>query len=338
MLKYTGPPLARIITASLSLAATGLINTPSVAPVEMSWGSDRKDFQSKSSVLDENNSKGEVVEASLASKREGEPKIGVLADNGFRPEKNGFGFDNYGAKVGSGKAANLTKTEMRKLFGDGVCIRGRARGCKLTLQANRWMRRTNAGLDDGHCYGFAVASLLMWKKRDLNPISFGSKQVSSLKIEGNIPLQRQLAYSSASEDSVKVAAGRIKGTPSEILGKLIQVLKPDAPEVYSLGFYKRDHTDGHEVTPYAVKYAGHGKYEVLIYDSNYNKETRVMKFDLARNAWSYDAAVNPDYEPEMYEGGASDKTLSLDPASPSTQLSPAPFALDWVKRTGGRQG
>ncbi|MGG7569020.1 hypothetical protein [Streptomyces sirii] len=257
-----------------------------------------------------------------------EPKIGIVADSGFRPKENGFSFDNYGAMVGGKSAANLSKVEMRKLFGNGVCRGGRAHACRLTPQAYKWMGEINKGLDGGHCYGFSVTSLLMWKGRRLKSASFGSKKVSSLKIEGNVALQRQLAYSSASEDSTKVAAGRITGTPNAILDKLIAVLKPSAPEAYSLGFFKRDYADGHEVTPYAVKHNGGGRYDVLIYDNNYNRQTRVMKFNRTKNSWSYNARINPDAKSELYEGGASDKTLSLDPASPSVQQSRAPFAVD----------
>jgi hypothetical protein len=43
----------------------------------------------------------------------------VVADNGFRPDPNGFSFDNYGNDSGY---ANLSPAEMQKLFGPGVCV------------------------------------------------------------------------------------------------------------------------------------------------------------------------------------------------------------------------
>src|SRR5579872_841785 len=44
----------------------------------------------------------------------------VLADVGFRPDGNGFGFANYG---GDPKVTNLTPADMRRLFGDAACAR-----------------------------------------------------------------------------------------------------------------------------------------------------------------------------------------------------------------------
>ncbi|MFE1777142.1 hypothetical protein [Streptomyces sp. NPDC059008] len=329
MLKSKSTRLVGLAAAFLVLVATGLIAAVPTAAIEGTGVPVGQDSQAGIRVTGES-VKRKTFGVEAMSNPEAEPKTGILADSGFRPQKNGFSFDNYGAMVGGKNAANLSKVEMRKLFGNGVCRGGRARGCRLTRQAHKWMNEINKGLDGGHCYGFSVTSLLMWKGRRLKSASFGSEKVSSLKIEGNIPLQRQLAYSSASEDSTKVAAGRITGTPNAILDKLIAVLKPSAPEAYSLGFFKRDYTGGHEVTPYAVKYNGGGKYDVLIYDNNYNRQTRVMKFNRTKNSWSYNARISPEAEVELYEGDASDKTLSLDPASPSVQQSRAPFAVDGV--------
>lgn len=42
----------------------------------------------------------------------------VVADNGFRPNPNGFSFENYGNDAGY---RNLTSSEMQRLFGPGVC-------------------------------------------------------------------------------------------------------------------------------------------------------------------------------------------------------------------------
>ena len=57
----------------------------------------------------------------------------TVADNGFRPDPNGFSFENYGNDSGY---ANLGPAEMQKLFGPGVCVNTQ-NGCTLTPPAQR---------------------------------------------------------------------------------------------------------------------------------------------------------------------------------------------------------
>src|SRR5215475_4440089 len=49
--------------------------------------------------------------------------IGTIADVGFRPSPNGFTFQNYGDTLSDGSVpTNLTVTDVRSMFGDGVCV------------------------------------------------------------------------------------------------------------------------------------------------------------------------------------------------------------------------
>ncbi|WP_159425759.1 hypothetical protein [Streptomyces noursei] len=265
--------------------------------------------------------KSKKIESGLAFKSD----AGVVADDGFRPERDGFGFANYGSEATPGEeAAGLSEVEMRKMFGDGVCVGGRTDECTLTPQAADWMKENNEYMKGGHCYGFSVASLLMWKKEHLHSNSFGADKVPELRVEGNLPLQHQLAYSWSSFSLAKVQSGRIAGPPNQILDKLIEVLKPEDPEGYTLSFYKQDGSVGHAVTPYAVKDKGNGEYDVLIYDNNHPGEEQVMNFDRSRNTWSY-----ADLD---WGGGEGGPPVLLDPASPSVQQSPAPFDVDSVSQ------
>jgi len=82
-----------------------------------------------------------------------------VSDLGFRSVPDGFSFSNYGNEVGP---VNLTAAEMRLLFGDRVCASRAGGGCVLTPAAQKWMQQQNRGMNDGHCEGMAVMSLLLY--------------------------------------------------------------------------------------------------------------------------------------------------------------------------------
>ncbi|MEB3299994.1 MAG: hypothetical protein VKO21_10985, partial [Candidatus Sericytochromatia bacterium] len=93
--------------------------------------------------------------------------VGALA---FDPERDGFGFENYGAEAG---VVNLTAAEMVRLFGTGVCGSGTGDDCVLTPAAQSWMDETNQSMSGGHCEGMAVLSL-MFHKGLASPADFGT--------------------------------------------------------------------------------------------------------------------------------------------------------------------
>jgi hypothetical protein len=247
----------------------------------------------------------------------------LVADNGFRPDVNGFGFENYGTEDPP-DVANLDAEAMRRLFGDKVCS-NMARGkCDLTPPAEQWMDDVNKSTDGGHCQGFSVLSGLFWKKaEDVN--KFGAPSTPDLTIDGNTPLQHEIAYAFSFQNLDAYNAAIVTGTPNDILDKLIQVLRPDNKDSYTLGIYKPGFEGGHAVTPYAVEDAGNGTFHVLIYDNNYPKVTRAITIDRNANTWTYDAATNPSEESELYQGDATTKTIDLEPTSAGVGVQPCPF-------------
>src|SRR5205823_10997946 len=76
----------------------------------------------------------------------------IVADSGFRPEANGFGFENYGGEAG---ATNMTPADMRRMFGDQVCARLAGDTCDLIPPAQQFMDQTNQAMSGGHCEGMA---------------------------------------------------------------------------------------------------------------------------------------------------------------------------------------
>jgi len=261
----------------------------------------------------------------------------LVADNGFRPETDGFAFENYGkAPEGQPPRTNLTAAEMRKLFGDAVCADASSGKCDLVPMAQQWMEQSNKGTDGGHCQGFSVLSGLMWKKVE-QASTFGADTTPQLTVDGNNSLQSEIAYAFMFQTLDAYNAAIVKGTPNDILDKLLQVLKPDNPDSYTIGIYKPGFQGGHAVTPYAVEDAGNGIFNVLIYDNNFPKVTRAIKIDRNANTWSYDAATNPSNPSELYQGDATTKTIDVEPTSPGIGPQPCPFCGNLTTPSGGGQ-
>jgi hypothetical protein len=304
----------------------------------------------------------------------------VLADNGFRPDPNGFSFPNYGDEV---PYQNLTPVEMVKLFGNSVCgdstktvihmpppapttpagvpinpnpgppaskpgeepgdaaadlgsaaspaTLTAAGPCKLTPDAQQWMDTQNAGMNQGHCYGFAVLSEQLYKGQ-FSP--FAATPPFSYQIAGDSSLQRSIAYAFVYQSLDSVSKAMIQGiTPNQMLDKLIAVLNTPGRETWTLGIYKPDGSDGHAVTPFQVVDLGAGMKGVNVYDNNQPGETRQIVFDTNTNTWSYDARPNPSVPPQLYGGTASSPQLDLSPTTPGEGVQPATFG-----KAGGALG
>jgi hypothetical protein len=252
-------------------------------------------------------------------------RIGTVADDGFRPNRNGFPFENYGASLSDGGTpTNLTAQDVQQLFGDGVCADARLRKCDLIPEAQAWLDSSNQQIAGGHCFGFSVLAELIWQGK-LKVNTLGATTTSGLVLGNNQALQRLIAYDWALQLLDSVQSKRTTGTPNQILAKMRKVLTPNPSETYTIGIWKHDGTAGHAVTPYSVENQGGGKFNVLIYDNNWPGESRAISFNTKANTWAYDAAVNPSAPDELYEGDASTKTLALFPTSPGLGTQPCPF-------------
>ena len=250
------------------------------------------------------------------------PASGYVADLGFRPDVNGFPFENYGPGY-----TDLTPAEMEQIFGSKVCANGTGSTCTLVPPADQIMQQFNKQMSGGHCYGFSVASLLFYSGA-LKPQDYGGDSITSLSLQGSPLLQRTLAKEFITQFFTQVQQKTIKGTPSDILDALIAALKPGATETYTIGIFKRDGTGGHAITPYAVQDRGGGAFAVLVYDNNYPKQAREMKIDRNANTWSYEASINPSVQPDLYEGDATTKSLQLMPTTPGQVQLPCDFCAN----------
>jgi hypothetical protein len=249
------------------------------------------------------------------------PNGAIVSDLGFRPETNGFPFENYGPGF-----TNLTPDEMHRMFGDTVCASNAEGKCILTPPAEQWMIQTNEAMAGGHCFGFSVLSLRMFHDKGL-AASMGADDIIGLKLDGNDKLQRELAYSWAFQKFDTVREGTLVGTPNAVLKALIQFLDPktNTPELYTIGFFKAEGGGGHAVTPYAVEDRGNGMFAVMIYDNNFPKTVREIMFDTNANKWSYQASTNPNEPSSLYWGDADTKSLFLFPTTPGLQPQACTF-------------
>ena len=255
----------------------------------------------------------------------------IVADLGFRPETNGFSFENYGSGF-----KDLSPAEIRQAFGDQVCGSIQDGNCILTPPAEQWMNQVNEAMSGGHCFGFAALSSLMYQGK-VNASDYGGSSIVDLPIQGNENLQRALAYAWTFQKFGTVQAGALGGTPNEILDKLIEALKPgkDAPETYTIGFFNAEGNGGHAVTPYAVEDRGNGKMAVLIYDNNFPSVAREILFDTTANTWEYTASTNPNEPSSLYQGNADTKSMFLFPNSPGLQnQTECPFCENAAAKAG----
>ena len=253
------------------------------------------------------------------------PKVGVVADSGFRPGPNGFTFQNYGDVLSSGAVpTNLTPADVQALFGNAVCADAAIGKCDLIPEAQAWMEQTNQQMAGGHCFGFSVAADLVWQDK-VNTSSYGAATINRLAIDNNTNLQSTIARGWVFQILDSVQAKKITGSPNQILNELIKLLKPHPSDTYTIAIWKNDGTGGHAVTPFEVDYKGNGQYRVLIYDNNWPDQARAIAFDTNKDTWSYDAAANPSDPSELYQGDANTKTIVLFPTSPGQGTQPCPF-------------
>ncbi len=309
------------------LMATGLVGCLVLAGCSSSNGS------STSTTSQSGSPTTGSLGADPANQSAGDPSQGaytptgpLLADDGFRPQANGFGTQNYGDVLSDNSTpVNLTPAQMQTFFGNGVCVDATAATCTLNPEAQAWMDKTNASMAGGHCFGFSVAAQLFWTGTS-KPTDYGAATTPALTIPGNAPLQQDIAYTWAFQTLSSVNNSVIKGTPVDIVNKLKAVLQPNPTETYTVAIFKADGTGGHAVTPYAIEDAGGGINNILIYDNNYPGITRKITVDTNANTWQYNAAINPSSPSELYQGDANTMSMSLYPTTPGLGSQPNPFS------------
>jgi hypothetical protein len=251
-----------------------------------------------------------------------------VVDTGFRPDVNGFAYQNYGdvAQTPTGEQftpVNLTSVEMRRLFGDGVCAATPQadNSCALTPPASQWMDQNNAGMNGGHCEGFAVLSQMIYAGV-VDPNQFGAARTIDLQIKDNDPLQRELAYWFSTQGPTW--GGQQVLAPKDMVEYLKAEYAKDPKNIFRLGIMKEDGTGGHAITAYEVKDQGNGVYWIMVYDNNYPGQERHMVVDTNANTSEYEASINPSVSPDVYKGTETNK-IFVAANQPRLTTFPCPF-------------
>ena len=248
-----------------------------------------------------------------------------LTDSGFRPQTNGFSFENYGDNI---KAVDLTPEEMRQMFGDKVCASTADGKCVLTHPAKRWMDEAIAAMESGHCEGMAVLSNLIYCGL-ISPVNLGGDAAINLSIE-NEGLQRAIGRWWSTQLTSPGSSNRIYKSPNAVLDALAEAFKDgkNAEEWWAMGIYMPDGTGGHAITPFAVEDMGNGTSRILVYDNNWPGEIRSVEVDTKANTWRYQASVNPNEPSTLYTGNATTMNLEIVSISPRLELQDCDFCDD----------
>lgn len=125
----------------------------------------------------------------------------------------------------------------------------------------------------------------------------------------------------------------IFGTPTEVLDRLIEALKPGVKETYTVGV-RQEGKGGHAVTPYAVEDKGGGIMDVLVYDNNHPNKERRLTVDRNKNTWQFSLSTNPAEPESIWAGDATTRSFSLSPSSPRLQTQVAPFLEEAARAVG----
>jgi hypothetical protein len=230
------------------------------------------------------------------------------ATAGFDVSKNAFAFPNFAYGYAS---ALMTPDLAVRMFGATAVCADTQSPCTLTPAANLWINNVNASMDGGRCEGFAVLSGVFFLGLSSSS-SFGAGSTRDLTLDGNIPLQQELAYWYATQNVSAVTQATKALEAKDAIAFLATFLKSGTPEYYRIGFVRRTATGvagGHAVLPtgYEEINGQKGVYKLHVYDNNYPDSDRVMTVDTVANRWEYQGSSDPTQASADYVGDAANK-------------------------------
>ncbi len=262
------------------------------------------------------------------------PLGNFLASYDFKPNPNGFSFENYSNDENA--ANDLTVEDMINLFGQAKVCRSPEGECILTAAARQWMEEQIKGMNGGHCEGMAVVSLRLRQglpfKGKTSPVDFQSGANTTFDLSKDT-IRNYIAYyfvTQALDPIVTESNNLLQKTPAEVLQMLIDSMNQGINNMYTIGFFEPGYKGGHAVTPYAVEQKTDNEFWIYVYDNNYpNDSSRVIKVDRAANTWIYEGAATKPGEPvSTYRGDATTKTFGLTPQT----LREGPFACPFCNQ------
>ena len=226
------------------------------------------------------------------------------------------------------------------MFGDGVCIDPAANPCVLKPAAEKWRQTFSPLLDGGHCYGFAVLSLLL-HRGTVQPSQYGGGDTTqSLRISdpsGNVTnpeLHADIARSAATQFFDRVQRGAPAYTPTQAIAKLRQSFATPNDRDIVIAI-QQPGVGGHAMVPTAIEDMGGGKFEILLYDNNFpyvpgnpSYSDRRMKIDTRADTWEYVVSLRPDAPQGRWSGKGAVNPMFLIPLAFNDIPAPCTFCND----------
>jgi hypothetical protein len=256
------------------------------------------------------------------------PSGTVVADSGFRPYPNGFGFQNWGVNLNDnallfgipsrlsfedlGKTdvaqAPLNALALRRTFGDGVCISKssidpKTGSCRLRSSARVLANLIQGQAAGGHCFGMAAATAALYNGQ-LPPNQLGGGLVPALA-PLNGPAQQTITrlFGTQYFGAVSPDVYERWSSPTLVVEQLIRDLSAGTtPYVLIL----LGEIGGHGIVPYAVLDRGQGVFDIAVYDNNYPNQPRAVRVDTVADTFTYNGATNPEATNFTWTGNNQD--------------------------------
>ncbi len=244
----------------------------------------------------------------------------IVAEIGFDPKINGFGFRNFGENPDYDE--DLTADDLIRMFGaENVCIEGStARDCVLYETAERWAEEAIEKMNGGHCDGFSVASLRMFVGRPFKgrkkPADFQRGAVNLFDLQKNQITSNYVSFYQTLtflRETYEFRGPTFQKKPSQILLMIAEAMEAKK-EFYTLEVWMKEagkYTRGHAIVPIAVEDMGGEIYRIHVYDNNYPGQTKYVVIDANKETWRYHTANNPAETARDYVGNATSNTLGL---------------------------
>ena len=283
------------------------------------------------------------TDARLAERPAAQEGGKMVAQLGFRPAANGYGFRNYGRDHDNEN--DLNPGNLVALFGaENVCQSGNtASDCVLTEPAEEWLEECVKLLAGGHCEGLAVTALRFWDELPYagkgKPTDFQSGAEKVWDLEHTSLISNYVAHYHVMQKLSEISDFRAetwKKKPSEIVRMLIESMKEGSKDHYVMSIGMREdgrYSRGHAITPFAVEDMGEGVYHVHVYDSNFPGLDKSVEVDTGDETWRYHTASDPTKTATDYVGNATSQTLGLkSQAARELDVYGCPFCTDDSER------
>jgi hypothetical protein len=256
-----------------------------------------------------------VVESQIMQPTPAEwaPQGRLIADTGFRPERDGMGMLNWSNSDDSlagiptevshyylgfalRDAVNLQNSDVPRVIGrEEACVAGLP-GCTLTHSARVWREGVNGSMAGGHCFGIATTVAQIYN--GMIPKSSIGATTSVYRADWSPTLMRQVARAFSTQYLVDLDQYTL--SPREVVEALKRDLRPGyTPYTAAI---RATNGEGHGVTPIALYDRGNGLYDVAVYDNNYPGRTRAFHIDTVKNTFEYLMFTLPGQGPLMAEG------------------------------------